>query len=95
MMELLILLGAVFLGMWIRGQLTPAEIDPEQEESVQIICTLEWIGDQCYLYRTDTGEFLGQGADLEQIVARLDQRGVQGCYLIPKEMVTRPEQIQP
>jgi hypothetical protein len=93
-MELLILLGAVWLGMWIRGQLTPAEIDPE-EEPVQIMCTLEWVGDQCYLYRKDTGEFLGQGNDLEQIVTRLEQHGAEGSYLIPKEMVTKPQQIQP
>ena len=94
-MELLILLGAVWLGMWIRGQLTPAEMDPEDEEPVQIMCTLEWVGDQCYLYRKDTGEFLGQGNDLEQIVTRLEQHGAEGSYLIPKEMVTKPQQIQP
>jgi hypothetical protein len=94
-MELLILLGAVFLGMWIRDQLTPAEMDPEQEEPDQVMCTLEWVGDQCYLYRRDTGEFLGQGETLEQIVDRLEQRGAEGSYLIPKEMVTKPQQIQP
>ena len=93
MIELLIVLAAVFLGMWAQRKITPTE--PEQEPEPSIMCRVEWIGNQCYLYREDTDEFLGQGDDLEQIVTRLDQRGVQGCYLIPKEMATRPEQIQP
>ncbi len=94
-MEILILLAALFLGMWIRGQLSQPTGDQDQEEPDSILCRVEWIGDQCYLFREDTDEFLGQGADLEQIVAGLDQRGVAGSYLIPKEMVTRPQQIQP
>ena len=92
-MEILILLAAVFLGMWAQRKIAPTESELKPEPS--IMCRVEWIGNQCYLYREDTDEFLGQGQDLEQIVDRLDQRGFQGCYLIPKEMATRPEQIQP
>jgi hypothetical protein len=93
-MEILILVAALFLGMWIRGR-SQSEMAAEEEEPDSILCRVEWIGNQCYLFREDTDEFLGQGNDLEQIVAGLDQRGVAGSYLIPKEMVTRPQQIQP
>lgn len=92
-MELLIVLGAVFLGMWIRGRSQQETAVEEKDHS--ILCRVEWIGNQCYLFREDTDEFLGQGENLDQIVAGLDQRGVSGSYLIPKEMVTRPQQIQP
>jgi hypothetical protein len=98
MMDIIIILAAVFLGMWAQravARITEQAQEAAEEESAQIMCTLEWVGDQCYLYRTDTGEFLGQGNDLEQIVTRLEQHGVEGSYLIPKEMVTKPEQIQP
>lgn len=92
-MEIVIVLAALFLGMWIRGR-SQQETDTEQKDH-SILCRVEWIGNQCYLFREDTDEFLGQGADLGQIVAGLDQRGVAGSYLIPKEMVTKPEQTQP
>jgi hypothetical protein len=98
MMDIIIILAAVWLGMLtqrIVARITEQAQEAEEEESAQVLCTLEWVGDQCYLYRRDTGEFLGQGETLEQIVTRLEQRGAEGNYLIPKEMVTKPEQIQP
>jgi hypothetical protein len=99
MMEVMIIAAAVWAGMWAQRVLNritqEAHAELAEEELDQILCTVEWIGDQCYLYRKDTNEFLGQGDDLEQIVDRLEQRGLEGCYLIPKEMATKPEQIQP
>jgi hypothetical protein len=98
MMEVIVIVVAVWVGMWVQRvlhRITQEATVEEEEELDQILCRVEWIGDQCYLYRKDTDEFLGQGDDLEQIVDRLEQRGLEGCYLIPKEMATKPEQIQP
>jgi hypothetical protein len=98
MMEVMIIAAAVWAGMWaqrVLNRMTQEATVEEEEELANILCTVEWIGDQCYLYRKDTNEFLGQGANLDDIVSGLEQRGVEGCYLIPKEMATKPEQIQP
>jgi hypothetical protein len=98
MMEVVIIVAAVCVGMWAQRVLTRTVQQAHAEsaeEAADIVCTVEWIGDQCYLYRRDTGEFLGQGENLEQVVTRLEQRGLEGCYVIPKEMATKPQQIHP
>jgi hypothetical protein len=61
----------------------------------QIEVIVEWHEDQCYIYRKDTREFLGQGKDIASAVDNIDQRGITGDFIIPKEMATQPREIQP
>ena len=64
-------------------------------EPQEIEVRVEWIEDHCYLYRKDTGEFLGQGRDITEAVNNIDSRGIEGDFIIPKEMANKPEQGQP
>jgi hypothetical protein len=65
--------------------------DREQDEDAQIIeCQVEWHNGHCYVWNKDSGDFLGQGADLESAI-----RGMQGLkpnteYHIPADLANKP-----
>ena len=63
------------------------------EESVDV--RAEWIGDQVYIYREDTGEFLAQGVDVESAIRSIPASDHDVAYHIPEDMAKKPEQGQP
>ena len=70
------------------------EEDAEAEGPV-VAVDAEWINDQVYLYRTDTGEFLAQGADIHTAIANITKLTPGVSYEIPADMAKKPEASQP
>ena len=70
------------------------EKDQPQKDQPTVAVTVEWQGDQCYLYREDTMEFIGQGDSIE---AAIQNSRIHGGveYLIPADMAKKPETNQP
>ena len=52
----------------------------------------EWVKDQVYLYRKDTGEFLGQGADIHSAIGNITKLTPGVSYEIPADRAKKPEQ---
>jgi len=55
----------------------------------------EWVGEQVYLYREDTGEFLAQGADVHTAISNITQLTPGVSYEIPADMAKKPATVQP
>jgi hypothetical protein len=55
----------------------------------------EWIGDQVYIYREDTGEFLAQGVDVESAIKSIAPSDHDVAYNIPEAMAKKPPASQP
>ena len=92
----LAVIAVVALWSWVAQRRVAAELpEPNDDDDTMITCRVEWHGSQCYVYRQDTGEFLGQGQNLDQAVAQMVLRGLQGNWCIPEDMAKKPEQIQP
>ena len=94
----LAVIAVVALWSWVAQRRVAAELlesHDDDDPDTMIICRVEWHGSQCYVYRQDTGEFLGQGKDLDQAVEQMVLRGLQGNWCIPEDMAKKPEQIQP
>jgi hypothetical protein len=71
-----------------------AEEDAQAEAQVVAI-RAEWVGDQVYLYRDDTQEFLAQGLDVHTAIGNITKLTPGVSYEIPADMAKKPEQIQP
>jgi len=61
------------------------------EESGKIEVNAEWHHGQCYLYRKDNGEFLGQGTSAEDAIKNITRLIENVEYYIPSEMAKKPE----
>ena len=67
----------------------------DEPKPVSVDVRAEWIGDQVYIYREDTGEFLAQGKDVESAIQSI-AAGARDCeYHIPEDMVNKPPASQP
>jgi hypothetical protein len=55
----------------------------------------EWVGDQVYLYVKSTGQFLAQGADVDEAIDRITHFTPGHDYVLPREMATKPQSTQP
>ena len=75
-------LEQVRAGLDIKEEDTPAE---------NVDVTAEWINDQVYIYREDTGEFLAQGKDVESAVKSIPAGDRDIAYHIPETMAKKPE----
>ena len=86
----------------------PAEITRAFEQIRELRATLddeppadsvdvraEWIGDQVYIYREDSGEFLAQGISVEAAIRSIPASDHDVAYHIPEDMVNKPEASQP
>jgi hypothetical protein len=80
---------------WLTERRVAVELTEPNDDNTVIACRVEWHDAWCYVYRLDTEEFLGQGRDIDQAVEQMSLRGLRGNWGIPKEMATKPEQIQP
>jgi hypothetical protein len=62
-------------------------IEPEDAESelTHIDIKIEQAGDQLYAYRVDNDQFLGQGCDREQLIARLKETMTGVRLIVSKE----------
>jgi hypothetical protein len=67
----------------------------DEPTPVSVNVRAEWIGDQVYIYREDTGEFLAQGVDVEAAIQSIAPSDRDQLYHIPEDMAKKPEQIQP
>lgn len=94
-MELLAAVIAVAAVWWWLAQRSMAAALLELDDAMMITCRVEWHDSQCYVYREDTGEFLGQGADIDQAVAQMTRRGLEGNWCMPLDMAAEAKQIQP
>ena len=104
-------LGCFSLGRWyqihvmIKGLLNNHERvqkllsryaeEDAQAESQVVAIRAEWVGDQVYLYRDDTQEFLAQGIDVHTAIGNITKLTPGVSYEIPADMAKKPEQIQP
>jgi len=103
--------GCFSLGRWyqihimIRGLLNNHERvqkllsryarEDAQADAEVVAVSAEWVGDQVYLYRQDTQEFLAQGADVHTAIANITRLTPGVSYEIPAEMAKKPETSQP
>ena len=67
----------------------------DEPTPVSVDVRAEWIGDQVYIYREDTGEFLAQGTSVEAAIQSMAAGASDVEYHIPEDMVNKPEHIQP
>jgi hypothetical protein len=72
-----------------------AGLDLEAGTEDHVVIRAEWIGDQVYIYREDTGEFLAQGTDVEAAIKSIPAGDHDRAYHIPEDMAKKPEQVQP
>ena len=72
-----------------------ADLKTVEQEPKDVEVRVEWVADQCYIYRKDTNEFMAQGADITQAIYAIDTRVHQGAFVVPKEMATKPQQNLP
>ena len=105
------LLLAYAWGRWVQWRMTITDLlaNPERYAKIlakytetleadtaqQIELRVEWTDAACYLYRKDTGEFVGQGPDVESAINNAHRLVPNSQYVISKEMATRPKEIQP
>jgi len=47
------------------------EANQPEDQASQVPVRVEWVGTNCYLYRTDTEEFLAQGTSISQAIERV------------------------
>lgn len=68
------------------------EEDESGESGSVVDVDVEWVNDQVYLYRKDTGEFLGQGADIHTAIGSITKLTPGVSYEIPADRAKKPEQ---
>lgn len=94
-MELLaVAIAVAAVWRWLAQRSRAAELS-QRDDDTMIMCRVEWHDSQCYVYRQDNGEFLGQGEDIDQAVAQMTRRGLEGNWCMPQDMAEKPQQIQP
>lgn len=67
--------------------------EPDNNDVVYL--RAEWVGEQVYLYREDTNEFLAQGADVHTAISNITQLTPGVSYEIPADMAKKPQAVQP
>ncbi len=76
-------------------QITDLQDAEDQSDSTIVAVRAEWVADQVYLYREDTGVFLAQGSDVHTAIANITRLTPGVGYGIPADMAKKPEQTQP
>jgi len=71
-----------------RVQRRQQDNDDDQAELVE--CSVEWIGDQCYVWDKSTGDFLGQGPDLESAITHGRRLRANTEYHIDMDLAKKP-----
>jgi hypothetical protein len=64
--------------------------EDRDQETMLIECRVEWIGQQCYVWDNDTGDFLGQGSDLESAMTHGRKLRANTEYYIPEDLAKKP-----
>lgn len=64
--------------------------DNDEDEAELVECSVEWIGDQCYIWDKSTGDFLGQGPDLESAITHGRRLRANTEYHIPADLAKKP-----
>jgi hypothetical protein len=67
----------------------------EPDDKAVVYLRAEWVGEQVYLYREDTNEFLGQGTDVHTAISNITQLTPGVSYEIPAGMAKKPQAVQP
>lgn len=67
----------------------------DEPTPVSVDVRAEWIGNQVYIYREDTGEFLAQGTSVEAAIKSIPASDHDVAYHIPEDMAKKPEASQP
>lgn len=71
-------------------------LEDQQDEDVDSVdVTAEWVGDEVYVYREDTGEFLAQGKSVEAAIKSIPPGPRNVNYNVPEDMVNKPQAVQP
>jgi hypothetical protein len=66
-------------------------IQEEDDDEIQLIeCRVEWIGELCYVWDKDTGDFLGQGLDLESAMISGRKLKTNAEYYVPEDLAKKP-----
>jgi len=69
--------------------------DLQESDSKVVAVDAEWHGNQVYLYRADTHEFLAQGTDIHGAIANITHLTPGVSYEIPADMAKKPPASQP
>lgn len=72
-----------------------ATLEDDQAAPDSVDVRAEWIGDQVYIYREDTGEFLAQGTSVEAAIHSIPASDRDVAYHIPEDMAKKTEASQP
>lgn len=64
--------------------------EKDDDEILLIECRVEWIGELCYIWDKDTGDFLGQGLDLESAMVHGRKLRANTEYYIPEDLAKKP-----
>ena len=71
-------------------ELTRIHGELKDDNKAHIDVTAEWHGENVYLYRKDTHEFMAQGKNVDEAMGQVTlQKGIE--YRIPEEMATKPK----
>ena len=66
-------------------------IQEEDNDEIELIeCSVEWIDQQCYVWDKDTGDFIGQGLDLESAIISGRKLKTNAEYYIPEDLAKKP-----
>ena len=65
------------------------------DDSTVVNIRAEWVDDQVYLYREDSGEFLAQGTDVHTAIANITKLTPGISYEISADMAKKPSVVQP
>ena len=66
-----------------------------EDDTAVVAVRAEWVDNQVYLYREDTGVFLAQGTDVHTAISTITKLTPGVSYEIPADMAKKPEQTQP
>ena len=71
--------------------LTRVKAIQEDNDEIELIeCRVEWIGELCYVWDKDTGDFIGQGLDLESAMIHGRKLKTNAEYYIPEDLAKKP-----
>lgn len=63
-----------------------------EDDTAVVAVRAEWINQEVYLYREDTGVFLAQGTDVHTAISSITKLTPGVSYEIPADMAKKPEQ---
>ena len=76
-------------------QITDLKDLEDHDDQLVVAIRAEWIDQEVYLYREDTGVFLAQGTDVHTAISAITKLTPGVSYEIPADMAKKPEQTQP